>query len=338
VQNFTRRADAESQKTSVFLLALLRISSLQQQGALYSSPVPEEEPRLTESTKGILFGIATYGFWGFVAVYFKLLVGVSPLEILAHRIVWSVVVLVAIITILRRWPELALVARNRRSLRLLLMSTVLIAANWFVFIWAVTHNHLVEASLGYFINPLVSVLLGFIVLHEHLRTIEWLSIALAAMAVTWLAVGGGTFPWISLSVAFSFGFYGLVRKMAAVPPLEGLTIETAILLPIASGYLLHRAAAGTLMFGHASHSLDLLLMAAGPITAIPLLWFGAAVRRLRLATVGLLQYMTPTIQFCLAVAVYHEPFGSRKIVAFALIWCAVAMYTVANLRMRNAGA
>lgn len=307
-------------------------------GALYSSPMPQEETRFTESTKGILFGIATYGFWGIVAIYFKLLVGVTPLEILAHRIVWSVVVLVAIITILRRWPTFALVARNRNSIQLLMVSTVLIAVNWFVFIWAVTHNHLVEASLGYFINPLVSVLLGFIVLHEHLRTIEWLSIGLAAMAVTWLATGAGTFPWISLSVAFSFGFYGLVRKIAAVPPLEGLTIETAMLMPVAGGYLLYRAAMGTLMFAHTSHSLDLLLIAAGPITAIPLLWFAAAVQRLRLATVGLLQYITPTIQFCLAVAVYHEPFGSRKLVAFALIWCAVAMYTVANLRMRSARA
>jgi chloramphenicol-sensitive protein RarD len=294
--------------------------------------VAEDETRLKESTKGILFGIATYGFWGVVAIYFKLLVGVSPLEILAHRIVWSVVVLVGIITILRRWPALAAVAGNRRSLGLLTLSTVLIALNWYVFIWAVTHNHLVEASLGYFMNPLISVLLGFLVLHERLRTIEWLSIGLAAAAVTWLAVGAGVFPWISLSVAFSFGFYGLVRKIAAVPPLEGLTIETAMLLPIAGAYLLYREAAGTLMFAHSSRSLDLLLAAAGPVTAIPLLWFAAAVQRLRLATVGLLQYMTPTIQFGLAVAVYHEPFGSRKLVAFALIWCAVALYTVANLR------
>ena len=294
--------------------------------------MPEEGTRRTESTEGILFGIAAYGFWGFVAIYFKLLTRVSPLEILAHRIVWSVVVLVAIITILRRWPALARVARDRRTLQLLLLSTVLVAANWFVFIWAVTHNHLVEASLGYFINPLVSVLLGFIVLHEHLRTIEWLSIGLAATAVTWLAFAGGVFPWISLSVAFSFGFYGLVRKIAAVPSLEGLTIETAMLLPIAGGYLLYRTAAGTLMFAHTSRSLDLLLLAAGPITAIPLLWFASAVQRLRLATVGLLQFMTPTIQFFLAVAVYHEPFGSRKLVAFALIWCAAAMYSVANLR------
>lgn len=203
--------------------------------------MPEEGTRRTESTEGILFGVAAYGFWGIVAIYFKLLTRVSPLEILAHRIVWSVVVLVAIITILRRWPALARVARDRRTLRLLLLSTVLVAVNWFVFIWAVTHNHLVEASLGYFINPLVSVLLGFIVLHEHLRTIEWLSIGLATMAVTWLAFAGGVFPWISLSVAFSFGFYGLVRKIAAVPSLEGLTVETAMLLPIAGGYLLYRS-------------------------------------------------------------------------------------------------
>ncbi|MEO8034927.1 MAG: EamA family transporter RarD [Acidobacteriota bacterium] len=292
----------------------------------------DERPSRSESAEGILYGVATYGFWGIVAIYFKLVARVPPLEILAHRIIWSVVVLVAIVTIGRRWQALAVVVRSARSLRLLSLSTLLVATNWFIFIWAVTHSHLVEASLGYFINPIVSVLLGYLVLHETLRPIEWVSIALAAAAVTWLAVAAGVFPWISLGVALSFGFYGLVRKLAGVPSLEGLTIETAMLLPVATAFLLFREAGGTLMFGHVSHSLDLLLLAAGPITAIPLIWFASAVRRLRLATVGLLQFITPTIQFALAVALYHESFGREKLVAFVLIWCAVGIYGIANLQ------
>ena len=275
---------------------------------------------MTESTKGVLYGIAAYGWWGVVAIYFKAVRHVAPLEILAHRIVWSVVVLVAIVTVMRRWPTLIRVAAEWRALRLLVLSTFLVATNWYVFIWAVSHDHLVDASLGYFINPLVNVVLGFVVLHERLRALEWVSVALAAVAVTWLAVGAGIFPWVSLTVAITFGLYGLVRKIAAVPSIEGLTIETAILFPIAAGYLIYRGS-----------TVDLLLVASGPITALPLLWFASAVQRLRLATMGLLQYISPTIQFALAVAVYKEPFGSQRLIAFVLIWGAIAIYSAANL-------
>ena len=169
---------------------------------------------MTEPSKGVLYGIAAYATWGIVAIYFKAVRHVDPLEILAHRIVWSVVVLVAIITLLRRWPALIRIARDSRSARLLFLSTFLVAANWYVFIWAVTHDHLVDASLG----------LGFLVLGERLRALEWASVVLAAIAVTWLAIGSGVFPWISLAVAISFGLYGLVRKIASVPAIEGLTI------------------------------------------------------------------------------------------------------------------
>ena len=275
---------------------------------------------MTESAKGVLYGIAAYGLWGIVAIYFKAVRHVAPLEILAHRIVWSVVVLVVIVTAMQRWPALIRVGADRRAVRLLFVSTILVATNWYVFIWAVTHDHLVDASLGYFINPLVNVLLGFVVLRERLRILEWVSIALAAVAVMWLVVGAGIFPWISLTVAITFGLYGLVRKIAAVPSIEGLTIETAILFPIAAGFLIYRGA-----------SVDLLLVASGPITALPLIWFASAVQRLRLATMGLLQYISPTIQFALAVMLYDEPFGAQRLIAFALIWCAIAIYSVANL-------
>jgi chloramphenicol-sensitive protein RarD len=229
--------------------------------------------------------------------------------------------LAGVVTLLRRWPPLIRVARDGRSLRLLVTSTLLVAANWYAFIWAVTHDRLVEASLGYFMNPLVNVLLGFLFLKERLRALEWMAIALAAFAVTWLAIHADGLPWIALTVATSFGLYGLVRKIAAVPAIEGLTIETAILAPLAAWLLVMRGSVP-----------DLLLLASGPVTAIPLIWFAAAVQRLRLATMGLLQYLSPSIQFVVAVSLYHEPLGRERFAAFVMIWCAIAMYSAANVR------
>ena len=287
---------------------------------------------MSDSAKGVLLGIATYAFWGTVApIYFKLVDRADPPEILAHRILWSVVMLLAVITVLRKWPPVLAAASDMRAVRILACSAVAVALNWYTYIWAVTHNRLIEASLGYFINPLVSVLLGFAFPRERLRTVEWLSIALATAAVVWLTVAAGVSPWISLTVAFSFGLYGLLRKIAGVASLNGLTIETVILLPLAAGYLIYRAATGTIAFGHISHGFDLLLMASGPVTAIPLLWFAAAVRRLRLATIGLLQYISPTLQFLVAVLIFHEPFDHNRMLAFVLIWIAVAIYSASNV-------
>jgi len=287
---------------------------------------------LSDSTKGVLLGIATYAFWGTVApIYFKLVDRADPPEILAHRILWSVVMLVAVITVLRKWPPLVAAASDMRIVRILACSAVAVAINWYTYIWAVAHDRLIEASLGYFINPLVSVLLGFAFLRERLRMVEWFSIALATASVVWLTIAAGVIPWISLTVAFSFGLYGLLRKVAGVPALHGLTIETAVLLPVAGGYLIYRQVAGTIVFGHFSHGFDLLLMASGPVTAIPLLWFAAAVRRLRLATIGLLQYISPTLQFLVAVFLFHEPFDRTRMLAFVLIWIAVAIYSVSNV-------
>lgn len=286
----------------------------------------------SETRAGLAFGVGAYVFWGVVAIYFRFVRSVAPLEILAHRIVWSVVVLVLIVAISRRWTLLRGAIRVPRSVGLLFISSILIAVNWLVFIYAVTTDHLVDASLGYFLNPLVNVLLGFLVLHEKLRRIEWMSVAIAAAGVTWLIAGAGVFPWISLVLAITFALYGLTRKVAGVTSIEALTIETAILLPIAGAYLAYRAAQGTMAFAHVSTSLDLLLLAAGPLTAIPLLLFASAVRRLRLATVGLLQYISPTIQFVLAVAIFHEPFGKERLIAFAIIWTAIAIYASAQRR------
>lgn len=284
----------------------------------------------SETRAGLAFGVGAYAFWGVVAIYFRFIRSVAPLEILAHRIVWSVVVLVLIVAVLRRWTLLGGAIRVPRSVGLLFISSALIAVNWLVFIYAVTTDHLVDASLGYFLNPLVNVLLGFLVLHEKMRPIEWVSVAIAAAGVAWLIAGAGMFPWISLVLAITFALYGLTRKVAGVTSIEALTIETAILLPIAGAYLVYREVQGTLAFAHESTALDLLLIASGPLTAIPLLLFASAVRRLRLATVGLLQYISPTIQFILAVVVFREPFGQERLIAFAIIWTAISIYAAAQ--------
>jgi chloramphenicol-sensitive protein RarD len=276
---------------------------------------------MREPARGVLFGVAAYSWWGLVPIYFKALAHVRPLEVLAHRIVWSVVVLVILVSAGRRWPALIAVARKRAALRLLILSTLLIAGNWYLYIWAVAHSHIVEASLGYFITPLVSVLLGVVFLRERLRPLEIVSIVLAAVAVSWLAVIAGVFPWISVGIAVSFAGYGLVRKVAAVPSMEGLTIETALLLPVALAYV----AINTRTF-------EPLLPLSGPITALPLLWFASAVERLRLSTIGLLQYISPTIQVLVAVLMFGEAWGSERLVAFALIWIAIALYSFANAR------
>jgi chloramphenicol-sensitive protein RarD len=290
----------------------------------------------TETRSGIIFGVFAYLLWGVLAVYFKIVRAVGPLEILAHRIVWAFVVLLVVIAVSRRWPLLTTILRQRRVMILLAASTTFIAVNWFIYIWSVTHDRMVESSLGYFFNPLVNVLLGFLFLGERLLGREKVSVALAAVAVLWLTLSAGTFPWISIALAVTFGLYGLMRKLAGVTAVEGLAIETALLLPLAAAYMIHRARTGTLMFGHASRSLDLWLLAAGPLTAIPLLLFAAAVRRLRLATIGLLQYISPTLQFILAVAVYKEPFGSERAVAFVLIWIAIAIYSTAGIGVVSA--
>jgi chloramphenicol-sensitive protein RarD len=290
-----------------------------------------------DSMRGLLFGLAAYGWWGFAPVYFKAIHDVLPLEILANRIVWSIVMLVIVISVMRRWPAVGTVVRDRRALLCLSASTILIAMNWYTYIWAVTSNHMIDASLGYFINPLTNVVFGHLLFHERLRRWEKVSVALATIAVLWLTIAAGVVPWIALTLAISFGLYGLVRKIARVSPIEGLAVETALLFPFALAYLIHRWHDGTIAFGH-STTLDLLLLAAGPVTALPLVWFAIAVREMRLSTVGLLQYISPTLQFLLAVVVYHEPFGGPRLVAFVMIWIAVAIYSISSFTTRNSAA
>lgn len=281
---------------------------------------------------GLAYGVAAYLWWGFVVFYFKAVAHVPPLEVLAHRVVWSVVLLAALLGVRGRWREGLSALRDRRSLLALCFTTLLIAGNWFTFIWAVSHDRVVEASLGYYINPLVNVLLGFVFLKERLRRAQWIAVGLATVAVVLLSVRVGSVPVISLVLAFSFGLYGLLRKTMRVDGLVGLTVETTLLLPVAVGYLVWMERGDALVFGHGSWSTQALLIAAGAVTALPLLWFANAARRLDLATVGLLQYIAPSFQFASAVLVFGEPFGLVQLLSFALIWCALALYTTDSIR------
>jgi len=284
---------------------------------------------------GILYGLAAYGWWGFVVVYFKWVRHVPPLELLSHRIVWSVLLLGLLVALRGRWGELRMALRNRRVLLPLLLSTCLVAANWFTFIWAVLNERVVQASLGYFINPLVNILLGFVFLHERLRRVQWVSVGLAAAGVVAMTLQLGQIPAVALILAFSFGLYGLIRKIAAVESMVGLSVETLFLLPIAGSYLLWLASHGELVFRHVDLQTDILLICAGAVTALPLLWFAHAARRLNYATVGFLQYIAPTLQLILGVTFYGEAFTRAHGVSFSLIWTGLALYSIDALRNRS---
>lgn len=289
------------------------------------------DPR-SQKRVGVAYGLAAYLWWGFIPLYFKAVASVPPLEVLAHRVLWSLVFLGLILWARGRQRDFRRVLRDRRSLGLLAVTTVLIAVNWLVFIWAVFNNRLLEASLGYFINPLVNVLLGFLFLRERLRLWQTLAVALAGLGVIWLAVGSGTMPWIALVLAASFGTYGLLRKIARPDGPVGLAVETLLLAPVALGWLWWSSHQGTLVFGERGWGLSLLLMAGGPITALPLVWFAEGARRLRYATIGFLQYIAPSLQFLLAVAVFGEAFTAAHAVSFGLIWAALLLYTLDTMR------
>lgn len=284
-------------------------------------------PDQQRSTAGVAFGLAAYLWWGLCPIYFKSVAHVPPAEVLAHRIVWSLILLLLLMWRRGRLAELMQAARQPRVLVALSVSTVLVAVNWFVFIWAVSTGQLLQASLGYFINPLVNVLLGVVVLRERLRPWQLLSLALAVGAVVLLGMRQGAVPVISLTLAFSFSLYGLIRKLANVGATAGLTIETALLTPLALGVLVLWNAQGTLVFGHLDRATDGLLALSGVVTAVPLIWFAAGARRLRYATMGFLHYVTPTGQFLLAVLAYGEAFSQARLVSFTLIWVALAIYS-----------
>jgi chloramphenicol-sensitive protein RarD len=281
---------------------------------------------------GVLCGAGAFVLWGIFPIYFKAVAAVPAPEVLAHRIVWSMVFVGGLITIRRRWPAVAAALANRRLLATLVLSASVVSINWVVYIWAVGEGRILGASLGYFINPLVSVVLGVVALGERLRTIQWAAVGLAVVAVGWQIVGFGTVPWVALTLAVSFGFYGLIRKVAKVDAFTGMFVETLVLSPLAVGYLVFVAVVGGGAFGRLGLQMDALLVAAGVITPLPLILFVAGAQRIRLSTVGLLQYIAPTGQFLLAVFLYDEPFTRDSLVTFALIWLALGLYTFDTLR------
>lgn len=281
---------------------------------------------MSSERRGTLLGVAAYVMWGLFPIYWPLLEPGGALEVLAHRIVWSLVFVLALVLLVGRRARD--IPYDARSMRLLCAAAVLIGINWGVFIWAVNHGHVIESSLGYFINPLVSVGLGVIVLEEQLRRAQWVAVGIASTGVVVLAVDAGGFPWIALTLAFSFGIYGLVKKVVGVGPVEGLVIEAAALVPLALGYLIWLTVSGESTF--TSHGPDhtLLLMSGGAVTAVPLLLFAAAAAAVPLSQLGVLFYINPMMQFLIGVFVKHEPLGTGRLVGFVLVWVALIVFTI----------
>jgi chloramphenicol-sensitive protein RarD len=282
--------------------------------------------------RGVIYGASAYVTWGIIPIFWKFLGHVSAVEIVTHRIVWTLVFALAALAAWERLPKLWSALRSPRTVVALVVSALLIALNWGLFIWAVTTDRIIDTSLGYYINPLVSFMLGVVWLGERLTKIQIAAIGLAVLGVINQTVALGYLPWISLVLAASFGIYGLIRKTVAVESLEGLTIEAVILAPVSLGYIVYLVATEQGAFFHVSLTTDLLLVTAGPITAIPLLLFAAGARLVRLSTMGFLQYLAPSISLLLAVFLYHEPFTQAHAVTFALIWSALALVTWEALR------
>jgi chloramphenicol-sensitive protein RarD len=283
---------------------------------------------------GILSATLAFLAWGLFPLYFHAIHEVPPLQILAHRMLWSLLFLVVVLALRRQWAWLA-VARQPRVLRSFVASACLLSVNWLIYIWAVNNGHVIEASLGYFITPLINILFGYVLLKERLRRPQWAAIGVAALGVAWLTWQAGTVPWIALSLAATFGGYGLLRKTAVLGALEGLSFETIVLFPVAAGYVIWLTVHGQNAFVNtASNDTRLLLAAAGPITAVPLLLFAAGARRIPLSVLGLLQYLAPTLQFMLGVWLFHEAFTAERLLGFALIWTALALFAAEGLLRR----
>ncbi|GAB4265970.1 MAG: EamA family transporter RarD [Candidatus Promineifilaceae bacterium] len=281
--------------------------------------------------KGMLYAVGAYTLWGFFPIYWKMLQDVPASEILGHRMVWSFLFVTAVLAFQRRWDWLEPILKNRRVLLLSVLTGFMLAVNWLVFLWAVNNGFIVESSLGYFINPLVSVVMGVLFLRERLRPVQWTAVAIAAVGVIYLTVGYGSPPWIALTLAGSFGLYGLLRKTGALNSIQGLAMETAAMFPFAILFLLYLAVNQQGHFIQGGVQTTLLLALGGAVTAVPLILFAAGARRIPLSMVGILQYIAPTLQFLIGVFVYHEPFTKERLVGFGIIWFALFIYTVEGL-------
>lgn len=279
--------------------------------------------------KGIWYGIGAYAMWGFFPIYWKLLKHVPAIELLSHRIAWSFFFLVIVILISKQWNEFRSLI-NKQTLKIYLIASLLIGVNWLLYVWAVNAGHIVETSLGYFINPLLSVLMGVIILREKLRITQWIPIVIAFIGVIYLTFTYGRLPWIALGLAFSFGFYGLTKKLAPLSSVFGLTLETGILFLPAILYLGFQESNATAAFLHTGLTSDLLMIGAGIVTTIPLLMFASAAKQIPLTMIGILQYLAPTIQFLIGVFVYKEDFDTTRLIGFSIVWLALIIFWVEN--------
>jgi len=287
---------------------------------------------------GIVYAALAFFWWGLFPLYFRIVPGINPGEVLAHRIVWCLLLMLALLAWRRQWAWLGPVLRQKKVLAAFIASALLLSGNWLTYIWSVNNGHVIDASLGYFITPLVNVLLGYTLLHERPRRAQWVALAFAALGVIWLTVQTGRLPWIALVLAATFGCYGLLRKVAVLGAVEGLTLETMLLAPLALAAIAIWSAQGHSTFPAPDVSTNLWLIALGPITAVPLLLFAAGARRISMTTLGLLQYIGPSIQFVLGVWVFHEPFTPARFAGFALIWIALLVYSLDGWRVTRRAA
>jgi chloramphenicol-sensitive protein RarD len=280
--------------------------------------------------KGILYGIGAYVLWGFFPIYWKFLHEVPALQVIGHRISWSFIVLMVFILLTKQWQDFRAAAFHPKTIGTYALAGVLLSINWLVYVWGVNADFIVETSLGYFINPLLSVLLGVVFLRERLRLAQWIPVALAAIGVLYLTFVYGRLPWIALSLAFSFGIYGLVKKLAPLGSLYGLTLETAMVFPLALIYLLVMEMNSAGAFLHNGLTIDLFLAGAGIVTTVPLLMFASAAKQIPLTMVGILQYIAPTLQFLIGVLIYKEPFDRAHLIGFGIVWLALVIFWVEN--------
>ncbi len=296
-----------------------------------SRPTPDQ-------TRGALAATTCYFLWGLVPVYWKQLASINPVELIAHRHCWSLVFVLGFVIAQRRGGEIGAALATPRAVGVNLLSATMLTLNWLLYVWGVNTGHVIECSLGYFLVPLVNVSVGRFVLHEHLRARQWTAIALAVTGVAILVFQLGRPPWIALGLAASWGAYSFMRKQSPLAPLVGLTVETLLLAPLAVGFLLWQFHTGAGALGRVDFRLHVLVLSSGVITAVPLLLFAYGAQRIRLSTLGLLQYVAPTVQFAIALAVYHEPFTRDRLVSFGFIWAALALYTFDNVAAQRRAA
>ena len=302
-------------------------------------PHPKAKSDHSQAPLGVASAASAFLIWGLSPIYWKALAKVPAFEILMHRMVWSFLFLIPIVALSGRWGAFKSAIRNKKTILILLGTTTIVGGNWFLFIWAINSNHVLQTSLGYFMNPLLMVLLGVLFLRERLRRAQWLAVGLAAAGVLYLTIGYGQFPWVAMALAVSFGLYGLIREVAAVGSLVGLTVETLLLGIPATAYLFPLEHAGTGAFGHGAARISWLLAGAALLTGLPLLLFTTGARLLRYSTVGFLQYIAPSCTFLLAVLVYNEPLTRSHLVTFGCIWTGLIIFSIDSIMVgrRTAG-